>query len=371
MAPRAPSRPPRPRQASDRRYIALLRRWVRRAIGPATREILAAIEAARLAQLERQARADSDDDEDPQMDEETVGLLAPLVYAVALNAVQSPPPPPVDEVRAQGERARRVTSQGARRQLSMFGLRHEVMAARLEVPVDGVLGIDVAPTARDQALVEEWARENVDLITTQPEEWLRGRIAPDGTVTRLGVEQIVARRIRRGVRFSTLAKELRERLEINQGHAELIARDQIGKLNARITEDTQRQAGVDAYRWRTADDERVRGRPGGLYPDSTQRHWQMEGRVVRWDDPPRGTGPYGEAAHAGMSIQCRCYAEPILDEADTRERDERRMGVSVAPEDSQDETGRPEDDASRLPPPVPGGRQGGRTRFTRRNRPPR
>ena len=81
-----------------------------------------------------------------------------------------------------------------------------------------------------------------------------------------------------------------------------IARDQTTKTIGQLTEIRQRQLGVDAYRWSTAGDERVR-----------EEHNANENLVFKWDSPPIGTG------HPGSDIQCRCVAFPLVTAAD-RER---------------------------------------------------
>lgn len=75
---------------------------------------------------------------------------------------------------------------------------------------------------------------------------------------------------------------------------ELIARDQIGKLNGQLTKMRQLAIGVKSYIWRTQRDERVR-----------KEHKAREGKLVFWNNPPHD-------GHPGEAIQCRCYAEPNL-----------------------------------------------------------
>lgn len=78
--------------------------------------------------------------------------------------------------------------------------------------------------------------------------------------------------------------------------ATLIARDQVEKLNSEITRLRQTDAGVEKYVWRTAGDNRVR-----------DEHAAREGEIFQWKSPP----PDG---HPGEAINCRCFAEPVLDE---------------------------------------------------------
>lgn len=76
--------------------------------------------------------------------------------------------------------------------------------------------------------------------------------------------------------------------------ARLIARDQMATLNSDMNEFRQRQIGVDAYSWRTVMDGRERA-----------HHHDRNGKVYRWDKPPKG-------GHPGAEINCRCRALAII-----------------------------------------------------------
>ncbi|WP_241971166.1 minor capsid protein [Actinobacillus lignieresii] len=69
-----------------------------------------------------------------------------------------------------------------------------------------------------------------------------------------------------------MAKEVKELTGVTSKRARLIARDQIGKLNARLTQLRQQQIGVKSYIWRTSLDERVR-----------KWHKSREGERFDWD----------------------------------------------------------------------------------------
>jgi SPP1 gp7 family putative phage head morphogenesis protein len=101
------------------------------------------------------------------------------------------------------------------------------------------------------------------------------------------------------MRVETLQSRLMERGDVSESRAELIARDQVLKLNGKLTESRQTGAGIDRYTWSTSQDERVR--------DS---HRDKEGEVFSWDDPPEDTG------HPGQDYQCRCVAIPYFEEVD-------------------------------------------------------
>lgn len=96
---------------------------------------------------------------------------------------------------------------------------------------------------------------------------------------------------------------------ISQGQARLIARDQTAKLASDLNAIRQQDAGIQRYRWRNVQDQRVVGNPAGLYPEGNEvhgDHWVRESEEYRWDSPP-------EDGHPGQAILCRCAAEPVID----------------------------------------------------------
>ncbi|MGY6089378.1 phage minor head protein [Avibacterium paragallinarum] len=135
----------------------------------------------------------------------------------------------------------------------------------------------------DEALkLAEW--QNISLIKTVPQqlhEKLRYRM----------VEAL-----RKGESYKSLAADLEKLLDIPKRRATLIARDQIGKLNGRLTQLRQENIGVKSYIWRGSLDERER-----------LSHVEREGKVFRWDNPP-------DDGHPGQPILCRCSAEAVLPE---------------------------------------------------------
>lgn len=108
---------------------------------------------------------------------------------------------------------------------------------------------------------------------------------------------------------------LRERYGISTRRAELIARDQIGTLSSKLAQAKQQESGGIGYIWRTSQDERVVGDPGGLYPKGNERHgnhYERDGVFFRWDQPPHD-------GHPGEAINCRCTAEPVWYEEDVED----------------------------------------------------
>jgi len=178
--------------------------------------------------------------------------------------------------------------------------------------VKAVIGVDVfasEPWLRDE--IRSWAAENAALISTLEGDAIRQ------------VEVLANRGVRSGLRHEEIAKSIQQRFNVSRKRASVIARDQTNKLNGQLSERRQRQAGVSLYIWRTSRDERVRGNPGGKYPDANPSHHVMEGKYCRWDDPTvysdSPDGPWrsrasigGVQMHPGEDYQDRCIAEPVL-----------------------------------------------------------
>lgn len=101
----------------------------------------------------------------------------------------------------------------------------------------------------------------------------------------------------------TLAKDLEDIWGYPPERAKAIARDQVGKFYGQLNRIRQQAIGFKKYIWRTMNDDRVR-----------PEHEEREGDEFLWDDPPEG-------GHPGEAINCRCYAEPVIDAGDDEDDD--------------------------------------------------
>ena len=157
-----------------------------------------------------------------------------------------------------------------------------------------VLGVDILSA-------EPWLEAELKAFVTQNVALIKSVAASYFD----DVERIVFAGVRSGLRHEAIAQQLKERLPRKyRARAELIARDQVNKLNGQLAMLRQRQAGVSRYTWRSVHDARVR-----------PSHRALDGRVFSWDSPPLVDG---ERAHPGQPIACRCYAEPLLSELEER-----------------------------------------------------
>lgn len=102
-----------------------------------------------------------------------------------------------------------------------------------------------------------------------------------------------------GARAASVSAELERTTEVTESRATLIARTEIAKANAALTQARAQYVGATHYIWQTAEDGDVR-----------ESHAAMNGKIFRFDEPPEVEG---EGAHGpGDIFNCRCYAEPII-----------------------------------------------------------
>lgn len=159
-----------------------------------------------------------------------------------------------------------------------------------ESQLKAAMGVNlVAAEPNLEPVVERFRDENVKLI----------RSLADEKVTRV---RDILTDAGPGTRVEEIAKSLRDMGDVTRSRAELIARDQVLKLNAEVTQKRHEAAGITEFVWSTSRDERVR-------PD----HKVLEGNRYRYDDPPIVDRRRGTRGLPGVgSIQCRCVAIPVI-----------------------------------------------------------
>lgn len=151
--------------------------------------------------------------------------------------------------------------------------------------IHAAFGADV--TFRDPGLagmIGGFARDNAGLITSIPTNFAT-------EVEGLVQQAVFAPRL-----HPALARDIDRRFSVGQSRARLIARDQISKLVGNVNHARQRELGVSRFTWRTVEDDRVR-----------DEHDDLDGEVFDYDDPP-------EEGLPSEAVNCRCSAEPVLDD---------------------------------------------------------
>jgi SPP1 gp7 family putative phage head morphogenesis protein len=153
----------------------------------------------------------------------------------------------------------------------------------------------VNPTKEDperfNTLLAQWAHNNALLIKDIPVK------------TMIQIQNATIDALQSGTTVDDMTQNvydiMSERTDVTDSRAKLIARDQVAKLNGALTQQRQRDIGVEGYIWRTVGDERVR-----------ETHEEVDGQYFSWDNPPAET----DDNHPGEDYQCRCWAEPVLPE---------------------------------------------------------
>lgn len=173
--------------------------------------------------------------------------------------------------------------------------------------VHSALGIDLLSDYYNGAFYEtelnNWLTESVSYISS---------IKP-GLLTDL--QSTLYDDFLNGRTIRDIAKDIQEQFGVTERRAELIARDQIGTLNARITQKQHEDAGVTKYEWSDSGDGRVRA-----------CHRALNGHIFEYKNPPeqwyetksRGRVMTGDYANPGEYYACRCVAYPVF-EFDTLE----------------------------------------------------
>ena len=186
------------------------------------------------------------------------------------------------------ERARRIASMTIGFNQQEF---HAVLRSALRVDI-------FLPDPDLRRILEEWAAENVRLITTIPDQYF-GQL-----------QGIVSRGLMRGELGRDMAKDIQALYGVTSRRAQMIARDQVATLNGLITEKRQMAAGIGVYEWSDSRDARVRpehaDRNGNYYawPGSGMAGTVINGKTVL---APPDDGP------PGVPINCRCVALPVID----------------------------------------------------------
>jgi SPP1 gp7 family putative phage head morphogenesis protein len=151
-------------------------------------------------------------------------------------------------------------------------------------------------------LVKVWSITNSRLIKSIPDKLLND------------VAILIEQGYRDGTKTTILRKQIVEKFGVTKSRAELIARDQISKLNASVIRHQYIEAGVKNFKWLTSrDGTRVR-----------ESHRVLEGKICTWanqtiyknninDRNWRNRTTIGAVLkQPGEDYQCRCTPIAIL-----------------------------------------------------------
>lgn len=158
--------------------------------------------------------------------------------------------------------------------------------------VEQVVGVrpDLTATPAAGRAMSRASRQTINLM--------RG-VQPDAKAR---MSEIVLEGFRKGSATEVVGRRLEEATGIGRRRAQFVARNEMGNLYATHTRVRQQELGITRYRWRTSRDERVRA-----------SHGDKEGEIFAWTEPPADTG------HPGADFNCRCTAEPVLEDLELEE----------------------------------------------------
>lgn len=114
------------------------------------------------------------------------------------------------------------------------------------------------------------------------------------------VRKLTLEGVENSTRAGVIAKEIMRSGEVAQSRANTIARTEVSRTASVLTQSRAEHVGSEGYIWRTSGDSDVR-----------ESHRHMNGKFVRWDEPPTLDNLTG---HAGCLPNCRCYPEPVIPE---------------------------------------------------------
>jgi SPP1 gp7 family putative phage head morphogenesis protein len=112
------------------------------------------------------------------------------------------------------------------------------------------------------------------------------------------VNKLALEAVEDGQRASSIVAEIMRSGKVAESRAKTIARTEISRTAAALSQDRAQSIGSTGYIWRTSRD-------GDVRPS----HKAMAGKFVAWNQPPTLDNLTG---HAGCLPNCRCWAEIVI-----------------------------------------------------------
>ena len=155
------------------------------------------------------------------------------------------------------------------------------ITAALTKEINRLVGIDISPFIQSHTDDIKQALEYCkDYIVSIPQKYLAD------------VQSTVLLNIQKGMRSSSIIKELANQYGITLNRAKIIARDQTSKLNLALTTAQAKDIGSDEFKFSTSQDERVR-----------RTHRDADGKLCR----------VGDAIYnLRYDVMCRCVLITVV-----------------------------------------------------------
>ena len=140
-----------------------------------------------------------------------------------------------------------------------------------------------------------------------------GLIKSVATQFKQEISETILSSVQSGERSTNLITQIKERYDVSQSRAKMIARDQTSKLNGSLTKARAQAVGSKTYIWRGTGDERER-----------KSHFVMNGKLCKFDDATVYSDDQGVTwkkrkaiggveLHPSEDYSCRCGISPVIE----------------------------------------------------------
>lgn len=216
------------RPPSPRAYVAM----VRKLVNHKNKEVRRIYEEAKKDFLA--ARNLSPDHELSALDAQNFKIM--LNERLQRSSVFLPQAPRQEILEIIGEPVARRAVRKTTRDLRRAGASNRVLLRLIpgSQPDRNITAIDLFDAGLGRDELRSWAKEGIDLIRKTPiqKEWF---------------EDVLVDAVRDGLRWESLASNISQVLSPLKARYELIARDQVAKLNGKITQSLQIKAGCTEF----------------------------------------------------------------------------------------------------------------------------
>ena len=160
-----------------------------------------------------------------------------------------------------------------------------------------------------QLIAEEGLKPRTNALILETSQWAKK--LRDETLEMFTANTL--RGMSLGMSLDEILAEFDDMVETRKGHAKFVARNQIQNFNSILTKTRAQNLGIQKAIWVTSHDERVRGNPGGKYPNARPSHFALDGVEFELS---KGAPINGQHLLPGTPHNCRCTYELIIPEDD-------------------------------------------------------
>lgn len=175
------------------------------------------------------------------------------------------------------------------------------------------LGVDIKNVISESSfrdITELMKSSNVSLIKSIPEQFIND------------IQQVIQNGINQGLRHEEIARQIKGIKDINStfgkldNRVKLIARNEVGNINANLTRARYESIGLDIYQWSTSGDEAVR-----------KNHRVLDNKYCKFSDPTVYADSLEDVknnnwkkrssigafiGNPGNDFNCRCVSLPVI-----------------------------------------------------------